>query len=310
MPSFRSRVARGVLARGFDLTRGFEITPDSHIDDIDVEGLRRRIDGMASRQRLRGNVVNEAVDAGGVPAEWVVHPAAQADRVLVWLHGGAHCLCSPITHRRLAVSLSKRGRARVLLPDYGLAPEHPFPYGRDQVVEVLRWLWEDQGVDPASTGLGGDSSGGGLAVATLLRLRDDALQAPACAVLFSPWVDLAGAGPTVAERALRDPLLPFDLAQLPARAYAGELPLDDPGVSPVYADLHGLPPLLAHVGTEEFLYDEVELLVQKVRAAGGQADLGVWQGQWHVFQAFPGTPEGRAAITEAGGFLQRHTPVA
>lgn len=306
MPSYRSRVTKAALARGFSLTRGFEITPESTVDDVDIVALRARLDGMARRQRLPKGVTRTVVEAGDVPAEWIVHPDADPERVLVWVHGGAHCLCSPLTHRGLAISLSKNAKARVLLPAYGLAPEHPFPYGRDQIIEVMAWLRDAEGVDPANTAIGGDSSGGGLAMSALVHMRDLGMPMPACAVLFSPWVDLAGAGPTVAERALVDPMLPFALAQLPARAYAGDLPLDDPGVSPVYAELHDLPPMLIHVGTEEFLYDEACLLAERARAAGTPAELGVWAGQWHVFQAFPGIPEGRQARLEAGGFIQRH----
>lgn len=241
----------------------------------------------------------DAVD----PREWL----GRLDRVVVHLHGGAYVMGSARTHRGLGASLARSARAAVVLPDYRLAPEDPFPAALDDAEATWRWLTDVAGVDPWRVALTGDSAGGGLAAALLVRLLAQGVPHPACYLGWSPWLDLAGTGASVAELAEADPWLPAPMLPPAALAYAGATPLDDPEVSPLYAELAGLPPTLLQVGGDEILLDDARRFVARAREAGTDASVGVWPGMWHVFPAFGGLPESRDAIAEAGAFIRRHT---
>lgn len=236
-------------------------------------------------------------------------PLADAERVVLHLHGGVYCLGSSATHRGLAARVSEQARAAVLLPDYRLAPEHPFPAALDDALATYRWLLEEREVAPSRLAVTGDSAGGGLAAALLVRARELGLPQPACYVGMSPWTDLAGTGASLVELADRDPWLPAELAVRAAQAYAGTTPLDDPAVSPLYADLTGLPPVLVQVGSDEILLDDAVRFVDACRAHGIDASVARFPGMWHIFQLFPGVPESEHAVQEIGGFVRRHSPV-
>jgi monoterpene epsilon-lactone hydrolase len=234
-------------------------------------------------------------------------PVASTRRVILHLHGGAYCLGSPETHRGLAAALSRTARAAVLLPAYRLAPEHRHPAALEDVLATYRWLTDERGVDPGRIVVTGDSAGGGLGALLLVRLRDEGRPLPAAYVGVSPWTDLAATGSSLTDLDGIDPWLSAALVMPAARSYAGDIPLDDPRVSPLYADLRGLPPMLVHVGTDEILFDDAARFVERAREAGVDASLGRFEGMWHVFHIFPGLPEGRAALRELGGFVRRHT---
>ncbi len=236
------------------------------------------------------------------PRDWL----GRLDRVVVHLHGGAYVLGSPRTHRGLAASLARSARAAVVLPDYRLAPEAPFPAALDDAEATWRWLTDVAGVEPWRVAVTGDSSGGGLAAALLVRLLAEGVPHPACYLGWSPWLDLAGTGASVQELADADPWLPAPMLRPAALAYAGTTPLTDPEVSPLYAELAGFPPALLQVGGDEILLDDARRFVATAREAGADASVGVYPGLWHVFPAFPGLPESRDAIAEAGAFIRRH----
>lgn len=277
---------------------GLRVGPDSY------RGIRRVLEGAAARVRLPPDVHLEPTDAGGVPGEWVTAPGARADRVLLYLHGGGYVAGSPASHRAMTAAISRAARVRVLAIDYRLAPEHPFPAALDDAVAAYAWLLE-QGYRARSMAIGGDSAGGGLTAATLVRLRDEGRPLPAAGFMFSPWADLAGTGESVKSRARLDPMIVGDLA-LFGKFYVG--PGGDPChplISPIHADLRGLPPLLIQVGTHEVLHDDAVRLAERVRAAQGRVELDVWDGMIHVFQAFPSfLPEARRAIGRIGEFLR------
>ena len=169
---------------------------------------------------------------------------------------------------------------------------------------------DERGVAPERLAVTGDSAGGGLAAALLVRLRDEGRVLPACYVGMSPWTDLAGTGASMQELDDVDPWLSAAMVVPAARAYAGTVPLDDPRVSPLYADLTGFPPTLVHVGGDEILLDDAVRFVDACRAQGVDASLGRFDGLWHVFQVFPGMPESRDALREIGAFVRRHTDPA
>lgn len=268
----------------------------------DVPHLRATIERLARRQRLPGDVTVTEFDLGGVPGERVTTSSSTSDRVVLWLHGGAFILCSPRTHRGIAAMMARRAEANVYVPEYRLAPEHPYPAALQDALAAWDFLSSTHPAERIT--IAGDSAGGGLAMQLLVHLRDAGRPMPACAVLLSPWVDLSGSGPTMWERNESDPWLPAEHMHLAAEAYAGDLPVTDERVSPLFADLHGLPPMLVHVGTDEIIHDDAVRLASKAREAGCQASVGVWEGMFHVFQAFP-LPEARRAWREIGGFVRR-----
>ena len=270
-------------------------------------GIRRTLEMSGERLRPARDIRWTHLQIGGVPGEWVEAPNVRQDRALLYLHGGGYVSGSPASHRGLTGELSRAARMRVLAVDYRLAPEHPFPAGLDDAVAAYRWLLA-QGLTPAQIVIGGDSAGGGLTVATLLSLRERGLPQPAAAVCLSPWVDLETAGETMRTHAHLDPMLQPIGFPILARHYIGEA--GDPRhplVSPIHADLSGLAPLLVQVGTREVLLDDARRLVERTVAAGGRAELEVWDHMVHVFQIFGFLPEARRAVARLGAFIRQHT---
>ena len=249
------------------------------------------------------------VDAAGVPAQWVT-PDGASTGVLVFFHGGGFCFCSMHSHRRLVGHLAKAARCRALTVDYRLAPEHPYPAALDDALAAYRWLL-DQGSEPGRTAVAGDSAGGGLAVALLLRVRDLGLPLPAAAACMSPWVDLAMTGASVTTRA------DLDVRQDPlgtgwcARMYLDGRDPRDPTASPLYADLAGLPPLYVQAGDHDILLDDSLRLADKARAAGVDVRLDVFPEMPHAHQMWAGkVPEADDAVSRIGVYLrERLVPV-
>jgi len=267
---------------------------------------RRRVERSARRLQPARDVVSEPVSAGGVKAEWLSSPGVDRDRVLLHLHGGGYYTGSIATHRDLISRLGRAAGMRSLAVDYRLAPEHPFPAALDDATTAYRWLLSE-GFDPARIVLAGDSSGGGLALATLVKLRDDGVPLPARAVLLSPWTDLALTGDSVTRNASRDPINRARYLEISPPLYAGSEDVKNPLISPLYADPAGLPPLLIQVGSDETLLDDSTRFAERARAAGVDVTLEIWPGMFHVFQMSARfLPEARRAIEVAGAFMRAH----
>ncbi len=255
--------------------------------DLDAMTVAQRRAATASLAQPPAGTQVAAVDAGGVPAEWVTPVGVAGGRVTMYLHGGAYQLGSPATLRHLVALLSAAAQARAFSVDYRLAPEHPFPAAVDDAVAAYRWLLA-AGHDPASVAIAGDSAGGGLALATLVALRDSGDPLPAAAVAISPWTDLALTGESLRTRADADVMLkPDGMPQTAALYLAGADPRH-PYASPLYAELHGLPPILIHVGDAEVILDDSTRFAARARAAGVNVTLEIWDDMPHVFQAFAG----------------------
>jgi epsilon-lactone hydrolase len=254
------------------------------------------------------DVLVSEVSAGGVRAHWLAAPGADADRVLLFLHGGGYELGSLRSDGELAARLGRASRMRVLFPEYRLAPEHPFPAAIDDVRAVWRWLRTDQQLSATSMAVAGDSAGGGLAVALLVATRDAGDALPAAAVLMSPTVDLTSSGASMTDRADEDPIsTPTLLRQLASDYLAGADP-KTPLASPLFASLSGLPPLLVQVGTADLLLSDSERLAQAAAEAGVDVRLEVGEGLPHVYQLTLGTPEAAAATERVGKFLRARVP--
>jgi len=285
------------LAALRDMLRGL------NFDALTIAERRAATESVAA-QPPPGTIVEQA-DAGGVPAEWVVADAVPASRVLMYLHGGAYQIGSPATLRHMIALVSAAAQVRVLSVDYRLAPEHPFPAAVDDALAAFRYLLRS-GIAPTSLAIAGDSAGGGLALATLIALRDSSEPLPIAAVALSPWTDLALTGESLRTRA--DVEIMLNPAGMPetAETYLAGADPRHPYASPLYADLHGLPPVLIQVGDAEVILDDSTRFAAKARTAGVDVTLEVWDDMPHVWQAFAGLlPESDKAIERIGKWLQQ-----
>ena len=249
-----------------------------------------------------------SLNAGNVRADRIAVPASHLDRHVLYLHGGAYRAGAPVNYRHFTWRIAAATKASVLAIDYRLAPEHPFPAALDDAVAAYRWLLDER-AEPDKLLIMGDSAGGGLTLATLLKLRDDGLPLPAAAVALSPWTDLALTGASLKLNARSDPML--NAAHLPALAeeYLAGAEARLPYASPLYGDLAGLPPTLIQVGGDEILRDDAVRMHERLRSAGCAAELEVWPRMPHVWHAFaPVLPEARRAIASIGDFARRHLP--
>jgi phosphinothricin tripeptide acetyl hydrolase len=246
----------------------------------------------------------ERVNAPVAPAEWLRPPSAEPGRVVLYLHGGGYVIGSPRSHRHLAAAIAGAAGASALLLDYRLAPEHPFPAAVEDATAAYRWLL-DQAIAPERIVIAGDSAGGGLTVATLLALREARVPLPAGGVCISPWVDLTCSGASYGTKADADPIVGRSGVEEMARAYLGATPPRTPLASPLFADLRGLPPLLIHVGSDEVLLDDSVQLAERVKAAGVDATLEVYERMIHVWHWFlPMLDEAQTAVEAIGRFVR------
>ena len=253
---------------------------------------------------LRGTLV-EPIATAGFTGEWVLAPGVIPAGDLLYLHGGAYLHGSAAGRRGFGSRLSRAGEVRVLGVDYRLAPEHPFPAAVEDAVQAYEWLLED-GARSEQVVIGGDSAGGGLALAALGVLQERGIPLPAGAVLLSPWTDLTLSGSSISSRAGEDMVLDRAGLQEAAGHYLGGTRPGDPGASPLFADLGGLPPLLIQVGTAEILWDDSVRLAAAAREAGVPVVLDEWPGAWHGFQTLaPLIPEARHAVHQIGVFIGR-----
>jgi epsilon-lactone hydrolase len=223
---------------------------------------------------------------------------------VLYLHGGGYVMGSLATHRKLAGDVSRAAGARVLLLDYRLAPEAPYPAAVDDAVAAYRWLLA-AGIEPQAIAVAGDSAGGGLTVATLLALRDRGFPMPGAGVAISPWADLTMESASIEGLAERDPVVRGGDLKRYRDWYLDGTDPRHPGASPAHADLTGLPPLLVHVGEAEVLLDDAVLLAESGRRDGVDVTLEAWPDMVHVWHVFAGrVPESTAAVDRIGEFLR------
>lgn len=276
---------------------------EPHDSQLTIGQRRARLDGAPRLLPPVEGVTTERLTAAGMPAAWFF-PAGAPDRpAVLYLHGGAYQIGSIASHGRLAAGLAMAAGARVLLPEYRLAPEHPHPAAVEDAVAAWRWLL-DQGGDRGRLAIAGDSAGGGLAVATMVAARDAGLPLPSAAAVLSPWVDLEGLGESLRTRAELDPVLDASGVAREGAVYLGGLDPHTPLAAPIYANLHGLPPLLIHVGDHEILRDDAVRLAERARADGVEITLEIWPEMIHVWHYFAGlVPESTRALDEVGRFL-------
>ena len=296
MTSLRAKIVRAV-------TGAYFTTVDAK--KANVNSIRRRWHVLSKALVVARGVERTVDQINGLAAEWLRPGGAAEHKLILYLHGGAYVMGGCATHRQFASHLASAAGVRALLPEYRLAPENPFPAAVDDAVGVYRALLTSS-FSAKDVVIAGDSAGGGLTMATLLSLRDAGDPLPAAACLLSPWLDLASTGESMTTRAHKDPWFkPKDMPFI-ASYYCNEDELTHPLVSPIYADLSGLPPLYIQVGSDEILLSDSMRAEEKVKQAGGQVELEIWPGMWHVFQVFVHQmPESRAAIRKLGAFIRR-----
>jgi epsilon-lactone hydrolase len=273
-------------------------------DGTELAVQRATLDGIGAQAELPPDLGVEREAIAGVPAEWLSPPRCE-DRVVLHLHGGGFAMGSCTSHRALAANLAIACKARLALPEYRLAPEHPFPAGLDDAVEVYAALLA-QGIGAEQIVVSGDSAGGGLALSTMLKIAERGLARPCALVLLSPWTDLTLSGESIETRAAVDPWLrPHILAPMRGH-YLVDTDPSHPLVSPLQGDLSALPPTLIQVGDHEILLSDSTRLAERARAAGVDVDLQVSEELWHVFQLFaPALPDANEAFVRIGEFVDR-----
>lgn len=270
-------------------------------DPVKLREAAARLDALG---RPPAGVRIERVSAGTVPARWVDVAGAPQDRVLLYLHGGAFITETPVFHGALLARICRAAGARGLMVSYRLAPEHPYPAALDDCIAAYHWLLA-QGWPAGRIIVAGDSAGGNLTLALLLRLRDEGVPLPACAVALSPVTDFTFSGDSVQRNDGVDDMFSADLMAPLVPVYLTDGALrTDPYVSPVFGDFTGLPPLLLIVGSTELLLDDSVRVAQRWPGAM----LLVWHGMPHVFAGFEVLPEAQAAIERIAGFVRDHLP--
>jgi epsilon-lactone hydrolase len=268
---------------------------------------RQRLDEVGSVWPVADDITLEPVDVDGVPGEWSIAPGSNASRILMFFHGGGYCSGSILSHRRLVTEAGRAAGVRTLAIAYRLAPEHPFPAALEDALTAWHFL-RRQDIAAKHIVVGGDSAGGGLTLALISQLQEAGEERPACMWVLSPWTDLTMSGSTLATKDSVDPIIHGGYLHELADAYLpGSQDRKDPRVSPLYADLKALPPVLIQVGSDETLLADATRLA----AAAGAADVAVTLEVWpHMIHAWPlwnaHLEPGRQALAKAGTFMKQY----
>ncbi len=295
--SLRSRFWRSVLRKIF-METGLT---------IQAERLRS-IKNSTYHMPFPRSVRVEDLDVAGLQSVSITPAGADEKQVILHLHGGGYVTGSIGAYLMLCIPMAKSLRTRIILPEYRLAPEHPYPAALDDALKAYRWLLA-QGYAGSSIILSGDSAGGGLCLATVQALRDAGEPLPGAVLCMSPWADLTHSSQSHKDNIQSEVLLRTDMLRLWASYYAGTADLKDPLISPVFADFKQFPPLLILVDSGEILFDDARMVAERARAAGVDVTLSVWAGLWHVWPIVGDlVPESGQAFDEMARFLGRTLP--
>jgi len=252
---------------------------------------------------MPSKVAAQPVSIGDMCAEWVTPDKVEHYRAILYIHGGGYTMGSCNTHRSLASRIALASQAPALLVNYRLAPENPFPAALEDVKTAYRWLL-DQRIKASRIIIAGDSSGGGLAISAAIALREEKEQLPTGIVCISPWADLTLSGETITTCSTSDPLISQKTSSYHASCYVGQHDPASPLISPVFADISNLPPLLIQVGEYEILRSDSVRLTENAHRFGVDATLEIWEGMWHDWHMLAGLmPESQRAIERIGIFI-------
>jgi len=271
-----------------------------------IHETRNYMEKMARNAKLPKNSQIEKITINGMAAEWIYTDTASEERTILYLHGGGYNLCSVNTHREFAAHIANKSGTKVLLIDYRLAPEHPFPAALEDAVSAYYWLL-DTGLTGKNIAIAGDSAGGGLALATAISIRDAGDSLPSSIACIAPWIDLRMTGDSIKTKSEIDPLIKTESAKVWAGNYIGNNDPRNPFISPLYAGIAGLPPLLIHIGTDDMLLDDSKRIAKKAEDAGVKVTLKIYENLWHVFHLnVRAMPEAKAAVAEFSSFIAQH----
>jgi len=274
-------------------------------EELEVTKERNDLENMGKMFKVPRQFKRIPVEIGKLQAEWIVPDEVQSKRTILYFHGGSYLAGSITSHQGMVANIAIAAKTRALMLDYRLAPEHPFPSAILDGLSAYEWMIKN-GTSPDDVIIAGDSAGGGLTLALLLKIRDLNRDLPTMAVCLSPWTDLAGKGESIASNARKDIILNSKNLQKAARLYLKDESDLNPYASPIYADLKGLPSIMIQVGSDEILLSDSVNLAEKAKIAGVDVALEVWDGMQHVWQ-FGGKvlPEARKAIQSIGDFINR-----
>jgi monoterpene epsilon-lactone hydrolase len=274
--------------------------------DIDINEQRRQLRELTSAQPLPADVSMTAAALGGVPTAEITIGGIGSRHVVLYFHGGVYVLGDAAGAAGLASQVGRQAGAKVISVDYRLAPEHPYPAAVDDALAAYEALLNN-GTAPSDIAFAGESAGGGLAVATLVNARDHGLPQPAAAFVMSPYADLTLAGATLETKGKADPLLSREALQARVADYTAGQDAALGLISPIFADLSGLPPLIIQAGTHELLLDDAIRLARQAATSDVEVTLDITPGVPHVFQAYyPILDEATAALDRAGQLLSVH----
>jgi monoterpene epsilon-lactone hydrolase len=272
--------------------------------ELDVIKERTELEDLSKMFKPLDKYEFTPVDIKAVPGEWITPPQVINNRTILYLHGGYYLIGSIKSHRNLAGNIAAAAQARALIIDYGLAPEHPFPAGLNDALTAYSWLLE-QGIGAEQIFLAGDSAGGGLVLAALLAIHDRGIPLPAGAICLSPATDLTRGGDSWKTNIKKELVVIPSISALIQPLYLGDVDPLNPYASPLFGDLHGLPPLLIQVGTNEVLLSDATSFAERARDAGVEVRLEVWPEMMHVWQLTASfLPEARKAIDNMGEFVK------
>jgi acetyl esterase/lipase len=307
VPSLRSKIVIG-LVRNRHLMQG-KLKPEVVDDTFSVEEFRRSVDRASSRSRLPKEITVEPLTVGDMYAEWIAPPDAPEKKAILYIHGGGFMSGSCHTHRMHVAKFALSTGVKSLLFDYRLAPEHPYPAAVEDCITAYRWMLK-QGYGPANIVIAGESAGGTLTLATLVALRDLALPLPAGGVSISPVTDLTCRAPSFLGNYKKD-IAPLNSWSVWTKYYIADSDPALPWLSPLMADLHGLPPMLLCIGTHEIHYDDTINFAAKARQHGNDVTLLEYEGGCHAFPILaPLFPEATDAMAKICGYIGQRLQAA
>lgn len=276
------------------------------VDPNDLAALRRAYDAFAENDPVPEGANQSPMELGGVPCLGVLPKGASDAHAILWLHGGGFNLGSSLSHRGIASQVAAQAACAAVIPDYRLAPEHPYPAALEDAAATYKAIL-GEGLPPKQIVVAGDSAGGGLAIALMLRLRAEGVGLPAGLLLLSPWVDYAHKGWSIAAKAGRDPFLTKTGMDARAAAYLGSRSPMEAEINLLDADLRGLPPAFIQAGEAEILMSDSTRLAERLGAAGSPVTLEIWPEMFHVFQArYRMLTPARQAVERLGLWTKAH----
>ena len=295
-----SAAARALLAEMLEVG---PVVPE--VNDIPAyrEAVRAGFEPSVEQALLGFDGDIEEIQIAGIGCKQVTPRgwSSESGGCIQYAYGGGFVCGSPHEDLVIAAPLAQASGARVVMVDYRLSPEHPYPLPQQDMRALYPALLDSYGA--ARLAVAGESAGGNQALGLLHHLRNRGLPLPACAALLSPWCDLANRGDSHGFNDKRDPSLSQPWVDIAARLHANGHPLDDPAISPLYGDMRGLPPTMITSGSRDLLLSQALRLAQRLRSADVDCDLRIWEGMWHVFEFYP-IPEAEISIGEIAGFIR------